>query len=72
MKNLVLFIKNINNYGFIVFVKIIFFEIFYTLKILDFKSLKYEVFKNDIYELTKKIKFITLLIFLLLIFFKNS
>ena len=56
MKNLVLFIKNINNYGFIVFVKIIFFEIFYTLKILDFKSLKYEVFKNDIYELTKKNK----------------
>ena len=56
MKNLVLFIKNINNYGFIVFIKIIFFEIFYTLKILDFKSLKYEVFKNDIYELTKKNK----------------
>ena len=69
MKNLVLFIKNINNYGFIVFVKIIFFEIFYTLKILDFKSLKYEVFKNDIYELTKKNKIYNTHIFLLLIFF---
>ncbi len=56
MKNLVLFIKNINNYGFIVFIKITFFEIFYTFKLLDFKSLKYEVFNNDIYELTKKNK----------------
>ncbi len=56
MKNLVLFIKNINNYGFIIFIKIIFYEIFYTLKSLDFKSLKYESFKNDSYELTKKNK----------------
>ena len=56
MKNLVLFIKNINNYGFIVFIKIFIFEIFYTFKALDFKSLKYEVFKDDIYELTKKNK----------------
>jgi SAM-dependent methyltransferase len=56
MKNLVLFIKNINNYGIITFFKIIFFEILYTIKNFDFKSLKYEPFQNDEYELTKKNK----------------
>ena len=56
MKNLVLFIKNIKNYGLLIFLKIIFFEFLYTLKIFDFKSFKYEVFKNDDYELTKNNK----------------
>lgn len=56
MKNLVLFVKNINNYGVITFFKIIFFEILFTIKNFDFKSLKYEPFQNDEYELTKKNK----------------
>lgn len=56
MKNLFLFTKNIWNYGITIFFKIIYFEIFYTFKNLDFKSLRYEESQNDSYDLTKKNK----------------
>ena len=56
MNNLSLLLKNIKNYGLIIFIKIIFYEIFFSLRFFNFKSLKYEEINNDNYFKTKKKK----------------
>ena len=52
--NLILLLKNINNYGISIFFKIIYFEIYNILKFLDFSSIIYEDKKSSTYEFTKK------------------
>lgn len=52
-KNISLLIKNIKNYGIIVFIKTLLYELFYSFKFLDFKILKFDLKKNDNYLLTK-------------------
>ena len=54
--NLILLLKNINNYGISIFFKIIYFEIYNILKFLDFSSIIYEDKKSSTYEFTKKSK----------------
>ncbi len=54
--NLILLLKNINNYGISIFFKIIYFEIYNILKFLDFSSIIYEDKKTSTYEFTKKSK----------------
>ena len=56
MYNLFLLFKNINNYGLVVVIKILFFEAYYTLKYLDLDSLKYEDKQSNTYEATKEQK----------------
>jgi len=40
--NFLLLYKNINNYGYLEIIKVIFFEVFYILKFKDFNSLNYD------------------------------
>ena len=54
--NLILLLRNINNYGISTFFKIIFFEIYNTLKFWDFSSIVYEDKKSNTYEFTKQSK----------------
>ena len=54
--NLILLLKNINNYGISIFFKIIYFEIYNILKFWDFSSIVYEDKKSSTYEFTKKSK----------------
>ncbi len=56
MNNLLLLIKNINNYGLTVFLKMIFYEVFYSIKLKNIKSLTYEEINNDNYVKTKNKK----------------
>tara|TARA_B110000027_G_scaffold134179_1_gene165369 strand:- start:525 stop:1199 length:675 start_codon:yes stop_codon:yes gene_type:complete len=56
MYNLVLLLKNIQNYGLLVVIKIILFEAYYTIKYLDLNSLKYEDKQSNTYEATKNLK----------------
>ena len=56
MYNLFLLLKNINNYGLVVVVKILFFEAYYTLRYLDLDSLKYEDKQSNTYQATKNQK----------------
>ena len=53
MKNIFLLIKNVNNYGFLIFFKIIFYELINIIIFRDFRSLKYEQKSSDSYYLTK-------------------
>ena len=54
--NLILLLRNINNYGIITFFKIIFFEIYNILKFWDFSSIIYDDKKVNTYEFTKQSK----------------
>ena len=56
MSNLHLLLKNINNYGFVNFLKMIFYEIYYSAKLLNVKTLTYEEINNDNYFKTKNNK----------------
>ena len=56
MNNFFLLLKNINNYGLNIFFKMVFFEIYYSIKFLNIKSLKYEQVKQDNYFKTKENK----------------
>jgi SAM-dependent methyltransferase len=48
--NLLLLLKNVNNYGVFEILKIIFYEIFFIIKFKDFSSLSYDENESDTYE----------------------
>lgn len=52
--NFILLFKNINNYGFIEVLKIIFYETYYIVKFRDFSSLTYDDKESSSYENVKK------------------
>ena len=56
MKNILLLLKNIQNYGLIIFTKMILYEILFSIRFLNLKSLKYEEINNDNYFKTKNKK----------------
>ena len=56
MNNILLLLKNIQNYGLIIFTKMILYEILFSIRFLNFKSLKYEEINNDDYFKTKNKK----------------
>ena len=56
MNNILLLLKNIQNYGLIIFTKMILYEILFSIRFLNFKSLKYEEINNDNYFKTKNKK----------------
>ena len=52
--NALLLFKNISNYGYIEVIKIIFYEVFYTVKYRDLRSLSYDDNESSSYENVKK------------------
>ena len=52
-KNLIILIKNINNYGFFIFILSAFYELFYSIKFNDFKIFNYDLKKTNNYHYTK-------------------
>ena len=52
--NALLLFKNISNYGYIEVIKIIFYEVFYTVKYRDLSSLSYDDNESSSYENVKK------------------
>ena len=56
MKNILLLLKNLQNYGLIIFTKMILYEILFSIRFLNLKSLKYEEINNDNYFKTKNKK----------------
>ena len=72
MNNILLLLKNIQNYGLIIFTKMILYEILFSIRFLNFKSLKYEEINNDNYFKTKNKKNIIHLIYQpRIIFYQN-
>ena len=61
--NFLLLLKNVNNYGVLEILKIIYYEIFYIIKFKDFSSLSYDDKESSTYEQVKKKTHITHLIF---------
>ena len=52
--NALLLLKNISNFGYIEVIKIIFYEVFYTVKYRDLSSLSYDDNESSSYENVKK------------------
>ena len=52
--NFLLLLKNVNNYGVLEILKIIYYEIFYIIKFKDFSSLSYDDKESSTYEQVKK------------------
>ena len=53
MNNIFLLLKNINSYGFFIFLKIVLYEVYNSLKFREFKSLSYEQRNLDDYKSAK-------------------